>query len=102
MQPTRATTIVPGSTTTTDWRNVAACRGIPTALFFPQQGTTTDDQRAQVRAVCAGCPVHTPCLAEALANPDTKGIWAGTTDRDRKRMRRRRAGYQPFAHEHST
>jgi WhiB family redox-sensing transcriptional regulator len=41
-----------------------------------------------MRAVCATCPVRAECLAEALADPEAVGVWAGTTVEERAALRR--------------
>ena len=43
---------------------------------------------ARAAAVCEGCPSRGPCLDYALADPDLLGVWAGTTEHDRARLRR--------------
>jgi hypothetical protein len=39
------------------------------------------------RAICAGCLVRAECLAAALQDPLTEGVWAGTTARERRQLR---------------
>ncbi|MFI9019425.1 WhiB family transcriptional regulator [Streptomyces griseus] len=72
-----------------------ACRTDP-ALFAIEDVSTADDPRAREKATteakkaCSGCPVAAECLKWALANPDltSAGVWAATTKRDRKRLRK--------------
>ena len=47
---------------------------------------------AQNRAkqMCAGCPVRTECLAEALDNQIEWGVWGGMTERERRALLRKR------------
>lgn len=45
-------------------------------------------QRARNKEVCLGCPVLDNCLEYVLAYKDEKGFWAGTTDSQRKEIRR--------------
>lgn len=69
-----------------DWFSRAACRGIPTALFFP------DSQAAvppEVDKLCDRCPVRRECLAYAVTDAEIKGVWAATSERDRAELRRR-------------
>jgi WhiB family redox-sensing transcriptional regulator len=66
------------------WMAGAACHGHPVDLFFPGKG---EDQEP-VKAVCQSCPVLVECLAYALANPELRGVWGGTGERERVRMRR--------------
>jgi WhiB family redox-sensing transcriptional regulator len=74
-----------------DWRADAACRDADPELFFPDPGQLP--QTAKAKEVCAGCAVRGPCLDNALHGPlsrdDHHGIFAGTTARDRTRLRGR-------------
>jgi WhiB family redox-sensing transcriptional regulator len=69
------------------WINRAACTGIDPELFFPSRGESADP----ARAVCAGCPVRAECLDHALANVEMFGVWGGTSERERRAIRRNRA-----------
>ncbi|MDV7390081.1 WhiB family transcriptional regulator, partial [Arthrospira platensis SPKY1] len=60
---------------------------MPVDVFFPLRG---EDVRA-AKAVYADCPVSAECLDDALANHEMVGIWGGTSERERRRMRRTRA-----------
>lgn len=40
------------------------------------------------KAVCAGCPLKTECLIFALKTGQ-QGIWGGTTENERKSLRRK-------------
>lgn len=71
------------------WMRLGACVGLDPALFQPERGDNANISEAQ--AVCARCPVRQQCLDHALANKE-KGIWGGTSDRQRQRMRARRRG----------
>jgi WhiB family redox-sensing transcriptional regulator len=76
-----------------DWRQDAACRDADPELFFPEPGQLP--HVAQAKEICAGCTVRGPCLDNALHGPlardDHHGIVAGTTARDRTRLRGRPA-----------
>jgi WhiB family redox-sensing transcriptional regulator len=76
-----------------DWRQDAACRDADPELFFPEPGQLP--QTASAKEVCAGCAVRGPCLDNALHGPlardDRHGIFAGTTARDRVKLRGRPA-----------
>ena len=68
-----------------DWASRAACKGdTPDALFV--RGA----EQNKAKAVCAGCPVRTECLAEALDNQIEWGVWGGMTERERRALLRRR------------
>lgn len=65
----------------------ANCVDVDTAVFFPEQGANLKFRIEAAKAICSGCPVAKECLAFALKNSEM-GIWGGTTDEDRKRLRR--------------
>ena len=67
-----------------EWHRRAACRGQGTDDHFPVRGAQT----IAAKAVCAGCVVRSECLAYALADSNLVGIWGGTSERERRRMRR--------------
>jgi WhiB family transcriptional regulator, redox-sensing transcriptional regulator len=68
------------------WHDMAACRYADPALFFPEPGHR--DTTAEARAICARCPVFAPCYGFAEATGQIYGIWAGTTQQERRAMRR--------------
>ena len=68
-----------------DWRNRAACRGATESFF-----SYDEEDVARARAVCEGCPVRHECLQMALADRRLHGVWGGTTEAERQRIRRRR------------
>ena len=73
----------------TDWRMLAACRNSDPALFFPI-GTTGPavDQIRSAKAVCRQCPAREPCLDFAMNTRQDSGVWGGTTEDERHRLRR--------------
>jgi WhiB family redox-sensing transcriptional regulator len=75
------------------WLGRAACAGMDVDLFFGRQVA------AAARAVCLACPVRAECLGMALAFPSdwAAGYWGGTSQQDRRRLRReRRTGSNGF------
>lgn len=44
----------------------------------------------EAKKVCSSCPYQIRCLQYALAHPDEQGIWGGTTEDDRQRIKRSR------------
>jgi WhiB family transcriptional regulator, redox-sensing transcriptional regulator len=70
------------------WADLASCRSLSPDLFFPE--TANDEDAA--KSVCAGCPVRAECLEHALAAGEPYGIWGGLTLRERRLVRRARAG----------
>ena len=69
-----------------DWMKKGRCRDIPPSVFFPSDGVGVD----VARAICADCPVKTPCLEYALENKVDHGVWGGASERERRRIARRR------------
>jgi WhiB family transcriptional regulator, redox-sensing transcriptional regulator len=73
-----------------DWQADALCAELPEAeadaLFFPERGQSSK----AAKALCAKCSVRAECLAYALEGGDRFGIWGGTSERERRRLRRGR------------
>ncbi|MDZ7673706.1 MAG: WhiB family transcriptional regulator [Acidimicrobiales bacterium] len=71
---------------TTSWSIRAACRGLDPLIFFPP----TDDEAGPAKAICDECPVVEACLEHALGTREREGVWGGCTERERRRIIRRR------------
>lgn len=84
-----------------EWRKNASCIGVDPEVFFPKAPTVgtlerhyNDDipvvlvRRAQ--EFCSRCEVRAECLDYAMAHAVEDGIWAGTTPKDRRRLRKQR------------
>ncbi len=71
------------------WRKAAICRDTDPDLFFPV-GTTGYAlvQIDKAKQVCDECPVHSDCLQYALDTNQDSGIWGGTSEEERRTMRR--------------
>ena len=65
------------------WTDLAACKGMDTAMFYER---SVEDL---VAVACGQCPVRADCLAEAYLSPEPHGVWGGESERGRKRIRRR-------------
>ena len=72
-----------------DWRANSACRDTDPYLFFPV-GTTGPalDQIASAKAVCDTCDAKAPCLEFALTTNQDSGVWGGTSEEERRKLRR--------------
>lgn len=70
-----------------EWMSEGACIGSDPDLFFPARHET--GALAEALAVCRTCPVRVECLEYAVANRDA-GVWGGTTDRQRRKIRKDR------------
>jgi WhiB family redox-sensing transcriptional regulator len=68
------------------WKLRAACRDVPNPdeLFFPvtEKGKKTDISAA--RAICARCPVRKTCLVYSVVYRETKGVWGGMSESERR------------------
>ena len=73
------------------WHQHGACRGADPNLFFPARGESVKE----AKAVCARCPVRAECLEYALLHRIEHGVWGGASERERRRILRRRRDYAP-------
>ena len=51
---------------------------------FPEKGGST----REAKQVCRSCEVAAECLQYALATDERFGIWGGTSERERRRLKR--------------
>jgi len=72
-----------------EWRLDASCRDTDPDLFFPV-GTTGPalEQIEQAKRVCRECLVHQECLEFALATNQDSGVWGGTSEEERRKLRK--------------
>lgn len=74
------------------WMTDAACKGVypknpeDPDIFFPEQGKSAE----WARAICADCPVKAQCLEYGLW--DSEGVFGGSTDAERRALRKERGG----------
>jgi len=68
-----------------DWTTRAACRDLDPDMYFVQGA-----EKGRAVRVCVGCPVWIECLSDALDNQVKFGVWGGMTERERRRLLRRR------------
>jgi WhiB family redox-sensing transcriptional regulator len=80
----------PGLDPDDDWRDAAACRDTDPDLFFPV-GTTGPalDQIESAKAVCRQCDAQVACLEFAIVTNQDSGVWGGTSEEERRVLRRR-------------
>lgn len=73
-----------------EWRRDAACRDTDPDLFFPV-GTTGPaiEQIEEAKAVCQACHAQAQCLEYAIATNQDSGIWGGTSEDERRQLRKR-------------
>jgi len=65
------------------WWFAGLCAQTDPELFFPEKGGSV----REAKAVCAGCPVRVQCLEYALAHDERFGVWGGTSERERRRLK---------------
>ena len=70
----------------TNWMGRGNCRDEVPARFFPSDGVGVD----HARRICATCPVREPCLEYALEQRIDHGVWGGASERERRRILKRR------------
>ncbi len=63
------------------WHEKAACRGVGTALFFPEGRGDWRAQMAEAKAYCKVCEVVDECLDDA---PSRCGVWGGLSEKQRR------------------
>ena len=69
-----------------EWQADARCAEVDPEIFFPERGGSSK----AARAVCGQCDVRMQCLEYALNNKEQFGIWGGTSERERRRLRKER------------
>lgn len=74
-----------------EWMVQALCKRHPEVEFFPGRGESLDG----AKNICRRCPVREQCLDYALATNQEHGIWGGESERERRRLRRKRGLIRP-------
>ena len=71
-----------------EWRLKASCRNSDPAIFYPpivfEPKSERLEREAQAKAICQCCPVKNKCLATALSNKETHGVWGGLNEDERE------------------
>ena len=70
----------------TNWMQHGLCRQLAPSTFFPNDGVGVE----VARRICATCPVQEPCLEYALTERIDHGVWGGASERERRRIAKRR------------
>ncbi|MEJ6577612.1 MAG: WhiB family transcriptional regulator [Actinomycetota bacterium] len=68
------------------WQESAACRELPTEMFFytdGERGPRRKNRENAAKTICAACPVIQACRKQALSLAEPYGIWGGLTEEDR-------------------
>ena len=72
----------------TDWKERAACSGYPNTLFFPAPETSAETLEHAI-SICSTCEVAAKCLEYSLETNQRSGVWGGTSEDQRKSLRRK-------------
>lgn len=76
--------IAPNTADRSAWQERALCAETDAEAFFPVQGGSS---RAAKRT-CRACPVTDSCLEYAMDTHQEFGIWGGTSERERRKLRK--------------
>jgi WhiB family redox-sensing transcriptional regulator len=74
-----------------DWMARGLCANVPPSTFFPSDGVGVE----LARRICASCPVREACLEYALDSRIDHGVWGGCSERERRRILKRRRDAAP-------
>jgi len=69
------------------WMGRALCAEVGGDFWFPEKGGST----REAKQVCRTCEVRAQCLDYALEHGILCGIWGGTSELERRRLRRQAA-----------
>ena len=79
----------------TPFNGTQACKNVDPDLFFPDTKDEVDfyipEKAKAAKAICNTCVMMGQCLEYALAQSGLVGIWGGTDEDERRRLKRRRA-----------
>ncbi len=70
----------------TEWMARGKCKEVAPDVFFPSDGMGV----LVAQRICAECPVSHECLEYALEHHIDHGVWGGASERERRRILRRR------------
>jgi WhiB family transcriptional regulator, redox-sensing transcriptional regulator len=69
------------------WQAEAACRHLPTDLFFPVgRGARARAQTRLAKEICQACAVRSQCLAHALVSNARYGVFGGLAEEERREV----------------
>lgn len=70
----------------TNWMAQGKCREHDPETFFPSDFVGVE----RAKRICADCPVRELCLEYALFHRIEHGVWGGSSERGRRRIRQQR------------
>lgn len=71
------------------------CSQTDPEIFFSKDNFSADGSKiissryaneSGAKTLCKSCPYAAACLQYALENPELRGIWGGTTEKERNRL----------------
>jgi WhiB family redox-sensing transcriptional regulator len=80
-----------------EWMAGGNCRLEPPSTFFPSDGVGVE----VAKRICEDCAVKAPCLEYALRNRIDHGVWGGASERQRRRILKKRKVTPLAVDEHS-
>lgn len=66
------------------WVDDALCSQTDPEAFFPEKGGST----AYAKRICGMCSASEECLRYALDHDERFGVWGGTSERERRALKR--------------
>ena len=69
-----------------EWQQRALCAQTDPEAFFPEKGGST----REAKRICSTCDVRAECLEYALEHRIDHGVWGGCSERERRRILKRR------------
>lgn len=66
------------------WMRHRRCRDVDPALFYPDGASGVQE----AKRFCHGCSVEDLCLEYAMDTGEKFGVWGGTSERERRRLRK--------------
>lgn len=68
------------------WQDRALCAQADPEVWFPDPGNAV----VIARRICRRCPVQAQCLEYALDHNERFGVWGGTSEAERREIKRKR------------
>jgi WhiB family transcriptional regulator, redox-sensing transcriptional regulator len=77
------------------WWSRAACLTSDPDLFFPVSSSGLAlSQVRRAKAICSRCEIRQACFDYSLRAGPIQGIWGGTTEEERRRLRNRNGAFR--------
>jgi WhiB family redox-sensing transcriptional regulator len=76
----------------------AACKDVDPEMFYNEEGARGRRRTLRendAKAVCGACVVKSECLLYAITTAEPHGVWGGSTEDERRRLRDRKNYLKP-------